>query len=115
VLLFVVTFPWENQENPGADDWLVVVAFVMMGAAARFFLGVIARFAWLAAPAFVVGAVAGSLALNYGLVEWSDHGDEKLLTFAALVGASGVVAVALTVRSARELQGAGPETHSARL
>ena len=103
MLLFTVSFGWENREN-SLDDWLKPFAVAMFVSALAVFVGAIARKRRLVVLAYMFGVAVSVPGLRYALEDWSDHADGKLLALGLAIALSGLLAAVLTTRAARDSQ-----------
>ena len=101
MLLFTVSFGWENRDN-SIDDWLKPFAIAMFVSALTVVAGAVFRRGIVAALGYVASVLVSLPGLRYALVDMSDHADGKLVAFAALVAATGAFAVYLTSKAGRE-------------
>jgi hypothetical membrane protein len=100
-LIFLATFPFENQspDEAATDDWLIGagIALALCGVFAGAAIALRHR---SAAIAYVLAAGAGLGLLLFGLSE-SHHSDGKLFLWALAVETAGLVALVLS-RSPRK-------------
>lgn len=92
LLWFIASFPWENTEDPSADNWMIPVAVVFASSAAGLLLFVVMSWRGWALSAFGLQAIVGLGILAFGL-EASSHSDGKLLAFALVIACAGGAAV----------------------
>ena len=100
MLLFVVSFGWENRDND-VDDWLKPFALTMFLSALAVFVGAVARRRRLVLFAYLIGVAVSVPGLWYALNDWSDHADGKLVALGFAIGLSGLLTAVLTTRAAR--------------
>ncbi len=99
VLVFWALFPWENQDDPASDDWLIAVAAILFASSAAMFVTLVAKRRRLARIALAVH-LAIALAILVGALESSQHSDGQLVGLVSGVETIGVVAFAIRFRSA---------------
>jgi hypothetical protein len=92
-MLFVATFPWENQspEDAASDNWLLVAAPLVLGLAIAFSVAIFVQRVPVAIPHIFLAAEFGvaAVVLRYALGK-SDHSDGKLLLVAVAAAATGI-------------------------
>jgi hypothetical protein len=103
MLLFTVSFGWENRDNT-VDDWLGPFAVAMFVSAVAVFVGAITRRRRLVVLAYMFGVAVSVPGLRYALEDWSDHADGKLLALGLAIALSGFLAAVLITRAARDPQ-----------